>query len=236
MPYAAPQNIVIKLSGKMMTDDCQWNWPLIAALAAEFQTQARLGLFAVLVVGGGNVIRGRESDAKYLPRQFADQMGMLATNINALALAGSLQVAGLATQAMSAVPVDGMLPKISKGALRRARKNGSWVACGGGIGEVGHSTDLAAMARAVQIDADLVIKLTDVDGVYDSDPDTNPQAKKIAHLTYAQAISQNLQVMDIEAWQLAQSHKIPTRVIQWSPGNFTQLMQGENIGTLLTAA
>jgi uridylate kinase len=188
------------------------------------------------VVGGGNIIRGATASREGLDRVSADYMGMLATVINALALQDVLEKIGVDTRVMTAVRMESVAePYIRRRAIRHLEK-GRVVILGGGTGNPYFSTDTAAALRAMEIDADVLIKATKVDGVYDHDPITHPDAMRFEHLTYMETINRRLEVMDSTAISLCMDNNLPILVLNlWTRDALPRALYGEKVGTLVTA-
>ncbi len=187
-----------------------------------------------VVVGGGNIWRGGRDQGLKLDRVIADNMGMLATIINALALQDALEQVDVHTRVLSAVEVSKVAePFIRRRAIRHLEK-GRVVIFAAGTGNPYFSTDTAAALRAIEIDAQMIVKGTQVDGIYSDDPKKNPKAKRFSSISYSEAIRKRLKIMDTSALALCQEHDIPVRVFDMhKQGNIRKAIHGENIGTLL---
>lgn len=194
-----------------------------------------MGVDVAIVIGAGNLWRGRSGLDRGMDRATADYMGMLATVMNALALMDAMERIGLVTRVQSAVEMHAVAePYIRRRAIRHLEK-GRVVILGGGTGNPYFSTDTAAALRAMEIGADVLIKATKVDGVYDSDPLTNPEALRFDHLTYMETINRRLQVMDSTAISLCMDNNLPILVLNlWSPEVLREALFGERVGTLVT--
>ena len=188
-----------------------------------------------VVIGAGNLWRGREGIERGMERATADYMGMLGTVMNALALMDALERAGVVTRVMSAVEMRAVAePYIRRRAIRHLEK-GRVVILGGGTGNPYFSTDTAAALRAMEIDAEVVIKATKVDGVYESDPEVDPDAERFDHLTYIDALNRRLQVMDSTAISLCMDNDLPIVVLNMEQGNsLMRAVQGESVGTTIS--
>ncbi len=187
-----------------------------------------------MVVGGGNIWRGGRGQGLELDRVIADNMGMLATIINALALQDALEQVNIHTRVLSAVEVAKVAePFIRRRAIRHLEKD-RVVIFAAGTGNPYFSTDTAAALRAIEIDAEVILKATHVDGIYSDDPKKNPKAKRFSSISYVDAIRKNLKIMDTSALALCQEHNIPVRVFDMhESGSITRAILGEKLGTLL---
>lgn len=193
------------------------------------------GIQIAVVIGAGNLWRGREGIERGMERATADYMGMLGTVMNALALMDALERAGVVTRVMSAVEMRAVAePYIRRRAIRHLEK-GRVVILGGGTGNPYFSTDTAAALRAMEIDAEVVIKATKVDGVYESDPEIDPDAKRFDHLTYIDALNRRLQVMDSTAISLCMDNELPIVVLNMEQDNsLIRVVRGESVGTTIS--
>jgi len=187
-----------------------------------------------LVVGGGNLFRGAALQQAGLDRVTGDQMGMLATVMNALAMRGALERSNIATQAMSAIPMTGVVDHYDRRKAIRALMNGDVVIFSAGTGNPFFTTDSAACLRAIEVDADLVLKATKVDGVYSADPMKFADAVKYDRLTYDEVLDKKLEVMDLTAICLCRDHNMPVRVFKMDkPGALLNIVRGGDEGTLI---
>jgi uridylate kinase len=193
-----------------------------------------LGVQVAIVIGAGNLWRGREGIGRGMERATADYMGMLATVINSLALMDALERLGMVTRVMSALEMRAVAePYIRRRAIRHLEK-GRVVILGGGTGNPYFSTDTAAALRAMEIEASIVIKATKVDGVYDRDPEQDPEANFIRRLTHIEALNRRLNVMDSTAISLCMDNKLPILVLNlWKPHALVQAIRGEDVGTII---
>lgn len=207
----------------------------VKRLAGEIKDLCSIGVEVSLVVGGGNILRGAEQAAKGLDRVTCDQMGMLATVINALAMQDSLENMGQQVRVMTALKINQVCEDyIRRKAIRHLEK-GRVVIFAAGTGNPFFTTDSAASLRAIEIDAELMIKATKVEGVYDADPTTCPDAKFYPKITYDEAIDQRLNIMDTTALVLCRDNNMPIRVMNiFAAGAVMRLVQGADIGSLLT--
>ena len=238
MPTPTPvfKRILLKISGEALaaTQGFGVDTARIHEVAAELADVHALGIQMAIVVGGGNFFRGVADQARNMDRVSADHMGMLATVINALALQDALEKLGSPTRVQSAIAMSQVAePFIRRRAVRHLEK-GRVVIFGGGTGNPFFSTDTAAALRANEIGAEVVLKATKVDGVYDSDPKKNPKAKRFAQITYLEALQRQLKVMDSTAFSLCMDNKMPIIVFDFfKPHNLRRLVMGERVGTLV---
>jgi uridylate kinase len=195
-----------------------------------------LGVQVVVVVGGGNIFRGLTGSERGIERATGDYMGMLATIINALALQDALEKLGVATRVQSAIAMAQVAePFIRRRAVRHLEK-GRVVIFGGGTGNPYFSTDTAAALRATEIGAEVILKATKVDGIYDSDPERNSKAKRYSRVKYMDALKKELKVMDATAFSLCMDNKMPIIVFDvFRPHNLRRVLMGEKVGTVVTA-
>jgi len=229
------KRILLKLSGEAFKEDSDpIGYQSLVNIAEEVQSIYRLGVEIAIVVGGGNVIRGITSGSLSIDRATADYMGMLSTIINALALQSRLESMGIPTRVQTSIEMRQVAePYIRRRAIRHLEK-GRVVIFGGGTGNPFFSTDTAAALRAAEINAEVMIKGTRVDGIYDSDPAKNPNATKYLEIRYMDILSKELKVMDATAVSLCMENKIPIIVFNISEkGNLKRLVCGEEIGTLV---
>jgi uridylate kinase len=231
------RRILLKLSGEALGGQGGYGIdPRRAEDIAERVIQVRqLGVDVAIVIGAGNVWRGRTGLDRGMDRTTADYMGMMATVMNALALMDAMERLGLVTRVQSAIEMRAVAePYIRRRAIRHLEK-GRVVILGGGTGNPYFSTDTAAALRAMEIGADVLIKATKVDGVYDSDPNQNPNAKKFDHLTYIEVVNRRLAVMDTTAVTLCMENNLPILVLNlWDPKALESALYGEKVGTLVT--
>jgi uridylate kinase len=204
-------------------------------MARQIFEVRQLGVQVVIVVGGGNIFRGLQGSQKGIERATGDYMGMLATLINALALQDALEKIGVATRVQSAIPMSQVAePFIRRRAVRHLEK-GRVVIFGGGTGNPYFSTDTAAALRANEIGAEVVLKATKVDGIYDCDPKLHPHAKRYQKVSYHEALQRRLQVMDSTAFSLCMDNRMPIIVYNaYEPHNLKRVVLGEKVGTLVT--
>jgi uridylate kinase len=206
----------------------------VARVAHEVKEIQEMGVEVALVIGGGNIFRGLRASARGMDRTAADHMGMLATIINALAMQNYLEKIGAVTRVQSAIEIQQLAePFIRRRAVRHLEK-GRIVIFAAGTGNPYFTSDTAASLRAVEINAEVILKGTRVDGVYDSDPEINPDAKLFDKLTYLDVIKKQLKVMDATSVTLCMDNNIPIRVFNiMIPGNLKRIMRGEKVGTVV---
>jgi len=231
------KRILLKLSGESLlgTQDYGIDPSVLAQYAKEVKSIVDQGVEVAIVIGGGNIFRGVQgAQGGVVDRATGDYMGMLATMMNAMAIQGSFEKFGLITRLLSAIKMEQIgEPFIRRRAIRHLEK-GRVVIFGAGTGNPYFTTDTAASLRAVEIEADIVLKGTRVDGIYDSDPEKNPNAKKYQQITFKEVYDLGLNVMDLTAITLCQENNKPIVVFDMNqPGNLLKLMQGESIGTLV---
>jgi uridylate kinase len=232
---AAFRRLVIKLSGGQLAGDSGFGISpaVIGRVAREIREVHEMGSQLCIVIGGGNVIRGIDAAEQGLDRTSADYMGMLASVINALALQDALEKEGLATRVLSALKIQSVAePYIRRRAVRHLEK-GRIVVFAGGTGNPYFSTDTAAVLRAAEVDAEIILMAKQgVDGVYDADPKRVPNAKRYDRLSYDEALQKNLRVMDQTAIALCRENDLPLIVFDMSaPGNICRVAAGEDVGT-----
>lgn len=236
MTKAVYKRILLKLSGEALQGQkpAGIDFETLGRLADELFEAHQMGVQIGLVVGGGNVYRGAEGEGPGIDRPTGDYMGMLATVINALAIQGALEKRGVATRVMTAIEMRPVAePYIRRRAMRHIEK-GRLVIFGAGTGNPFFTTDTAAALRANEISAEALFKATKVDGVYDSDPMTNRDARRYDELTYTEVLSKNLRVMDATAISLCRENKLPIVVFNSTrPGSIIRALQGEKIGTIV---
>ncbi len=230
------RRILLKLSGEALMGgrECGLDAERVRRIAAEIVDLRRLGVEVGVVIGGGNIIRGAEKAAEGLDRVTSDHMGMLATVINALAMQDAIEHLGQPVRVMSALKINQVCEDyIRRRAIRHLEK-GRVVIFAAGLGNPFFTTDSAASLRAIEINADLLIKATKVDGVYTADPFKDPTASHLPYLTYDEALKLKLAVMDTTALVLCRDHELPLRVMNvFEPGAIARLVQGEEIGSLI---
>lgn len=237
MPEAVYKRIMLKLSGQALEGAegrAGIDFKMVGRFCDEIVEVANLGVQIGLVVGGGNIFRGERGAETGLDRPTGDYMGMLATVINALAIQASLESRGTATRVMSAIEMPPVAERYIRRRATRHLDKGRIVIFGAGTGNPFFTTDTAAALRANEIGADVLIKATRVDGIYDVDPETHANAKRYDSLTYSEILSRRLRVMDATAISLCRENKLPVLVFDLTrPGNLLRVIQGEPIGTLV---
>jgi len=238
MTVAAYQRVLLKISGELLAGDQGYGIhpKVLDDVSNEIGSVVALGVEVAVVIGGGNIFRGIAASATGMERASADYMGMLATILNALALQNALERKNITTRVQSAIEMRQLAEGyIRRRAIRHLEKK-RVVIFAGGTGNPYFSTDTAAVLRAMEIGAEVVMKGTKVDGIYEADPVTNPTAKKFTELPFLAILNQNLQVMDSTAITLCMDNKLPLIVFNLKePGNLLRVVQGDKIGTLVTA-
>ena len=228
---------LVKLSGESLAGEQGFGIEpgVVAKLTDEIGEVHAAGVHLGLVVGGGNIVRGTKASEQGMDRVSADYMGMLATVINALALQDALERAGVETRVMTAIRMEQLAePYIRRRALRHLEK-GRVVLFAGGTGNPYFSTDTAAVLRAIEMDADVILKATRVDGVYTADPEIDPDAELLTDLTYRDVLNRELKVMDAAAISLCRENDLPVMVLNIrEKGAILAALRGERIGTLVT--
>ena len=232
------KRVLLKLSGEALAPEGGTGIDPTSAklISNQIKSVVQLGANLAIVIGGGNIWRGKIGLELGMDRATADYMGMLATVMNSLALMDALESIGVTTRVQTSIEMRQIAePYIRRRALRHIEKD-RVVIFAGGTGNPYFTTDTAAALRAVEINADLLIKATKVDGIYDSDPKKNPDAKKYDCLTYMEALSKQLQVMDATAISLCMENHMPLMVLNlWEEGSLKKALMGEKIGTLVEA-
>ena len=229
--------ILLKLSGEALMGDKPFGLDTerLAEYAEEIKTVVATGVELGIVIGGGNIFRGLKAAGEGMDRVQADHMGMLATVINGLALQSSLESAGVQTRLSSAIEMDKICePFIRRRAIRHLEKR-RVVIFAAGTGNPYFTTDTGATLRAIEIQADVILKGTRVEGIYDSDPEKNSSAKKYDTISFEEVFKRGLNVMDLTAFTLSNENKLPIVVFDMNkPGNLLSIVKGDNIGTLVT--
>ncbi len=237
MPELKYKRVLLKLSGEALGGRTGFGIDVDEAesIAARIQKVFALGVQIAVVLGAGNLWRGKQGLEHGMDRSTADYMGMLATVMNSMVLMDCLERIGVFTRVMSAIEMRAVAePYIRRRAIRHLEK-GRLVIFGAGTGNPFFSTDTAAALRASEIDADVVIKATKVDGVYDADPNKHPGAKKFAKLTYIEVLNRRLEVMDSTAVSLCMENQLPILVLNlWDPEALQRAIHGEQVGTLVS--
>jgi len=239
MPDPSPRygRILLKLSGEALMGAQSYGIDpaVLEAVAAEIASIHKLGVQTAIVIGGGNIFRGLQSDAYGVGRVAADHMGMLATMINALALGEALAGIDCETRVMSAIDMVKIAEPYIRGRAIRHLSKDRILVFGAGTGNPFFTTDTAASLRALEMGADVLLKATKVDGVYDSDPMTNPTAKPILKISHGEFLKRNLRAMDLTAVSMAMDRNLPIVVFNLKKkGNIFKVIAGEHVGTLIT--
>ena len=229
--------VLLKLSGEALMGDKEFGIDpkRIAEYAEEIKAVARLGVQVGVVIGGGNIFRGISGASQGMDRVQADHMGMLATVINGLALQSALENEGIPTRLQSAIKINEVAePFIRRKAMRHLEK-GRVVIFGGGTGNPYFTTDSAAVLRAIEIEADVILKGTRVDGIYSADPEKDASASKFKTISFDDVLSKGLKVMDTTAFTLSQENELPIIVFDMNKkGNLLKIVSGEQIGTTVS--
>jgi uridylate kinase len=236
-PKAKYGRILLKLSGEAIGGESGIGISpeAIQDMAQQIREVRDLGVQVVVVVGGGNIFRGLPGSERGIERATGDYMGMLATVINALALQDALEKLGVATRVQSAITMAQVAEAFIRRRAVRHLEKGRVVIFGGGTGNPYFSTDTAAALRANEIGAEVILKATKVDGIYDCDPKKNPKAKRFSQITYLEALQRQLKVMDSTAFSLCMDNKMPIIVFElFRPHNLKKVVLGEKVGTLVT--
>lgn len=231
------KRILLKLSGEALMGNMQYgiDQDRLLQYSQEIQTVVEKGVQVAIVIGGGNIFRGIQAAAKGIDRVQGDYMGMLATVINAMALQSSLESLGLFTRLMSGIKIEQVCETFIRRRAVRHLEKGRIVIFGAGTGNPYFTTDSAASLRAIEIEADAVLKGTRVDGIYSSDPEKDPSAVKFSNISFKEVYQKGLEVMDMTAFTLCKENGLPIIVFDMNkPGNLLKIVEGENIGTLVT--
>ena len=230
------KRILLKLSGEALMGDQQYgiDTDRLQQYAQEIKKVKEIGIEMAIVIGGGNIFRGIQAEKSGMDRVQGDYMGMLATVINGMALQSALEQVGLYTRLMSGIKMEQVCePFIRRRAMRHLEKN-RIVIFGAGIGNPYFTTDSTASLRAIEIEADVVLKGTRVDGVYTADPEKDPSATRFSTITFSEVYQKGLNVMDMTAFTLCQENNLPIVVFDMNkPGNLVDLVNGLEVGTLI---
>jgi uridylate kinase len=235
--HSGIRRILLKLSGEALMGDQDFgvSQDMLEYVSSEVNSAVERGIQVGIVVGGGNIFRGVSGAAENMDRVSADQMGMLATVMNAIAIAENLNRNDIPATVLSAIPIGTFTETFSRRLALEYLDAGKVVVFAAGTGNPYFTTDTAASLRAVEISADLLLKATQVDGVYDADPKTNPDAKKFQQLSFNEVLKQQLGVMDLTAITLCLENKLPLRVYAMrSEGALARILDGNDEGTLVT--
>jgi uridylate kinase len=230
------KRILLKLSGESLMGDKQFGIDneRLAEYALQIKEIAEMGVEVAVVIGGGNIFRGIQAEEGGMDRVHGDYMGMLATVINSMALQSALEKAGVETRLQSAIKMEQICePYIRRKAVRHLEKN-RVVIFGAGTGNPYFTTDTAATLRAIEIEANVVLKGTRVDGIYSADPEKDITATKYINISFEEVYSKGLEIMDMTAFTLCKENKLPIIVFDMNkPGNLKKIMLGEQVGTLV---
>lgn len=232
------KRILLKLSGEALMGELDFGIDpkVLDRMALEIAQLRGIGVQVGLVIGGGNLFRGKQLSEAGLDRVAGDHMGMLATVMNALAMRDALERANMSTRVMSAIPMSGVVDHYDRRSAIRALEDGDIVIFAAGTGNPFFTTDSAACLRGIEISADAVLKATNVDGVYTADPKKDPEATKYDTLTYQEVLEKQLGVMDLTAICLARDHNMPLRVYDMNEaGVLARLVNGGKDGTLIVS-
>ena len=231
------RRVLLKLSGEALMGDTSFgiDSTVLKTVASEIHNVHKLGVEIAVVIGGGNIFRGLNASEYGMDRVPADQMGMLATVINAIALSEALNNMGAETRVMTALDMNKIAePYIRKRAISHLEKN-RIIILGAGTGNPYFSTDTAAALRAMEVAAEVLLKATKVDGVFDSDPEENPASKPFSKITYQEVMRKNLKVMDMTAVSLAMGQNLPIIVFNLrKKGNIKKVVSGQKVGTSIS--
>jgi uridylate kinase len=233
------KRVLLKLSGEALMGEKNFgiDHDRLSEYAADIKEVSEAGVEVAIVIGGGNIFRGIQTDNGAIERVQGDYMGMLATMINSMALQSALESAGIDTRLQSAIKMEQIAePFIRRRAVRHLEK-GRVVIFGAGTGNPYFTTDTAASLRAIEIEADVILKGTRVDGIYDSDPEKNPEAKRFSSISFDEVYQRGLNVMDMTAFTLCNENKLPIVVFDMNTrGNLKRLMEGAEVGTIVDVA
>lgn len=234
MSTAKYKRILLKLSGESLMGDQEYgiDSKVLTQYAEEIKSVKELGVQVGIVIGGGNIYRGIENSSDGIDKVTGDHMGMLATVINALALQSALEHRGMYTRCLTAINMEKIAePFIRRRAIRHLEK-GRIVIFAAGTGNPYFTTDTAAALRAIEIEADAILKGTRVDGIYDSDPEVNKAALLMPEITYSDVLKKNLRFMDLTAVTLSKENKLPIIIFNMrKPGNLKRVVMGESVGS-----
>jgi len=236
VPQPAHKRILLKLSGEALMGDDQFgiNRATIVRMVEEIAEVTRMGVEVAVVIGGGNIFCGVAGGAVGMDRATADYMGMLATVMNSLALADAMGKAGLTARVMSAIGIDQVVEPYVRPKALQYLEEGKVVVFAAGTGNPFFTTDTAAALRGAEIGAEMVLKATKVDGVYTADPKKDPNATRYSHLSFDEAMGQNLGIMDATAFALCRDQKLPIKVFSiFKNGALKRVVMGEDEGTLV---
>ena len=229
--------VLLKLSGESLMGAQSYGIDpaMLTQYAADIKAVVDRGCQVGIVIGGGNIFRGLSGASKGMDRVQGDYMGMMATLINSMALQAELEKQGMKTELLGGLAIEPICKAMSRRRAVEAMQEGRVVIIGGGTGNPFFTTDTASTLRAVEIQADVILKGTRVDGVYTADPEKDPTATKYQHLSYSEALEKKLKIMDLTAFALAEDNNLPIYVFDMNrPGNLLRVVEGEEIGTLVS--
>ncbi len=230
------RRILLKLSGEslMGAQDYGISPDMLAQYASEIKQAKEEGAEIGVVIGGGNIFRGLQGAAKGMDRVQGDYMGMLATVINSMALQTELEKQGVKTELLGGLAIEPICKESSRARIKQALEEGKVVLIGGGTGNPYFTTDTASSLRAIEMQADAILKGTRVDGIYTADPEKDPNATKYSSLTYEEALNKQLKIMDLTAFALCRENNMPIYVFDMNKkGNLIKVIKGEHIGTIV---
>jgi len=230
------KRILLKLSGEALMGDNQYGIDpnRLAQYAQEIKNISETGVQIAIVIGGGNIFRGLQGASNGMDRVQGDNMGMLATVINSLALQGALESVGINTQVLGGVTIDSMAEKMSRRKAIKYLEDGNVVIISGGTGNPFFTTDSASALRAIEIKADVMLKGTRVDGIYTADPEKDPTATKYQNITFDDAYKKGLKIMDLTAFTMCKENNLPIIVFDMNKeGNLKKVLSDKSIGTLV---
>lgn len=230
------KRILLKLSGESLMGEQDYGISpdMLAQYAEEIRLAKEQGGEIAVVIGGGNIFRGLQGAAKGMDRVQGDYMGMLATLINSMALQAELEKQGVETELLGGLAIEPICRETSRRRIQAAIKQGKVVIIGGGTGNPYFTTDTASSLRAIEMEADAILKGTRVDGIYTADPEKDRSATKYSRLSYGEALEKRLKIMDLTAFALCQENNMPIYVFDMNTrGNLLKVLQGEHIGTLV---
>lgn len=226
--------ILLKLSGESLMGSQSYGISpqMLEQYTHDIKSIVEKGIEIAIVIGGGNIFRGISGAAQGMDRVQGDYMGMMATLINSMALQAELEKQGLKTELLSGLAIEPICKEMSRRRAIEAMQQGKVVIIGGGTGNPFFTTDTASALRAIEIKADAILKGTRVDGIYTADPEKDPTATKFEHLTFQEALTKRLKVMDLTAFALCEENNLPIYVFDMNkPGNLLKVVSGETIGT-----
>ena len=230
------KRILLKLSGESLMGDQDYGISpdMLAQYASEIKQAKEEGAEIGVVIGGGNIFRGLQGAAKGMDRVQGDYMGMLATVINSMALQAELEKQGVKTELLGGLAIEPICKESSRTRMKQALEEGKVVLIGGGTGNPYFTTDTASSLRAIEMQADAILKGTRVDGIYTADPEKDPNATKYSSLTYEEALNKQLKIMDLTAFALCRENNMPIYVFDMNKkGNLLKVIKGEHIGTIV---